>query len=198
MNNSPTTFDKILDSARVLIIKGGYNSFSYADIADAVGIKKASIHHHFPSKVDLVRTLLVRYRNEMETGTANIDLQIPTPLDKFRAYTGYWEKCIVDESAPLCICALLASELPALPEEIQAEIKAFFTALSSWLTNVFANGVKQQSLQIFNDPSIEAELFMATIHGAMLSARAYDNPEIFGVIINPFLERFSPHQSAVI
>ncbi|UMO89950.1 TetR/AcrR family transcriptional regulator [Pectobacterium sp. PL64] len=28
----------------------GYSSFSYADFATKIGISKASIHHHFPSK----------------------------------------------------------------------------------------------------------------------------------------------------
>lgn len=191
MKTSTTTSDKILDSARALIIAGGYNAFSYADVAEAVGIRKPSIHHHFPSKVDLVRTLLTSYRNQMEAGIAEIDLQIPDPLEKLRAYAGYWEKCILDASAPFCICALLASELPVLPKELQSEIKTFFTQLSGWLTSVFEQGVQQQSLQIINAPYVEAEFFMATIHGAMLSARAYGDPKRFGIIASPLLARLS-------
>ena len=58
MSNLPNTSDEILASARNLIMSGGYNGFSYADISEVVGIRKASIHHHFPSKVDLVRELV--------------------------------------------------------------------------------------------------------------------------------------------
>lgn len=195
MNTSTSTFDKILDSARSLIIAGGYNGFSYADIADAVGIRKASIHHHFPTKVDLVRTLLSLYRDQLEAGIAEIGRQVPDPLGKLRAYRGYWEKCILDASAPFCICALLASELPALPEDLRLEVKAFFTALSGWLTSVFDEGLQQQSIQIRNEPAVEAESFIAMIYGAMLSARAYDDPKMFGVIVNPLLDRLSIHQS---
>ncbi|MEN0038375.1 MAG: TetR/AcrR family transcriptional regulator [Cellvibrio sp.] len=193
MNNTSTTSDKILASARALLITGGYNGFSYADIAETIGIRKASIHHHFPGKVDLVRTLLRLYRQEMEMGTSKIDLVVTNPLDKLRTYTSYWEKCISDQSAPLCICALLASELPALPEEIQIEIKAFFTALSTWLTTVFEDGAKQKSFSLLSEPAVEAESFMAMIHGAMLSARAYGNPKMFGIIVNPLLERIAIH-----
>jgi TetR/AcrR family transcriptional repressor of nem operon len=32
---------------------------------------------------------------------------------------------------------------------------------------------------------------MATIHGAMLSARAYGDPKMFGVITGPLLDRLS-------
>ena len=45
---------RIRETAHDLIAERGYFGFSYADIAETVGIRKASIHHHFPSKVDLV------------------------------------------------------------------------------------------------------------------------------------------------
>jgi TetR/AcrR family transcriptional repressor of nem operon len=115
MSNLSTTSDDILACARSLIVAGGYNGFSYADIADVVGIRKASIHHHFPGKVDLVRTLVARYREEAEAGMANLELQVSDPLEQLRSYAGYWEACIADASAPFCVCALLASQLPVLP-----------------------------------------------------------------------------------
>ena len=34
---------------------------SYADLAEVVGIRKASIHHHFPTKTDLAIALLRSY-----------------------------------------------------------------------------------------------------------------------------------------
>ncbi|MGO7998244.1 TetR/AcrR family transcriptional regulator, partial [Rhizobium ruizarguesonis] len=64
MSNLSPTSDSILTSARALIMTGGYHGFSYADIAAVVGIRNASIHHHFPSKTDLVRPLVVRYRED--------------------------------------------------------------------------------------------------------------------------------------
>ncbi len=51
MGNLLPTSDEILASAGNLIISGGYNSFSYADIAEVVGIRKAGVHHHFPSSI---------------------------------------------------------------------------------------------------------------------------------------------------
>ncbi|MFL5019319.1 MAG: TetR/AcrR family transcriptional regulator, partial [Rhizobium sp.] len=80
MSNLSTTSDEILASARALIMTGGYNGFSYADIAAVVGIRKASIHHHFPSKTDLVRTLVVRYREDAEAGIAGLEQHVRDPL----------------------------------------------------------------------------------------------------------------------
>ncbi|MER9872232.1 TetR/AcrR family transcriptional regulator [Mesorhizobium sp. M0195] len=192
MSNLSTTSDDILACARSLIVAGGYNGFSYADIADVVGIRKASIHHHFPSKVDLVRTLVAGYREEAEAGMANVELHESDPLEQLRIYAGYWEACIADASAPFCICALLASELPVLPEEVSLEVRAHFRSLSAWLTSVLERGARRGQFQLMSTPRAEAEAFMATVHGAMLSARAYGDPTIFGVITGPLLERLAP------
>ncbi len=168
MSNLSTTADDILACARSLIVAGGYNGFSYADIADVVGLRKASIHHHFPSKVDLVRTLVARYRKEAEAGMANLELQVSDPLEQLRFYTGYWEACIADASAPFCVCALLASQLPVLPEEVGLEVRAHFRSLSAWLTSVLERGARHGQLQLKSTPRAEAEALMATVHGAML------------------------------
>jgi TetR/AcrR family transcriptional repressor of nem operon len=191
MNKSSTTSDDILACARSLIVTGGYNGFSYADIAEVVGIRKASIHHHFPSKSDLVRTLVGRYREAAEEGVTNLELSVSGPLEQLRAYIGYWKACIGDASAPFCVCALLASELPILPEEVALEIRAFFRFLSGWLTAVLERGVQQKAIALLHPPQVEAEIFMATVHGAMLSARAYGDTKVFGKIMDPMLERMA-------
>jgi TetR/AcrR family transcriptional repressor of nem operon len=51
---------KILDVADDLVQRVGLNAMSYKHISDAVGIRKASIHHHFPKKENLVDQLLER------------------------------------------------------------------------------------------------------------------------------------------
>lgn len=191
MTRSPTTAEDILDCARSLIATGGYNGFSYADIAKVVGIRKPSIHHHYASKAELVKTLVVRYREAAQDGIGNLERAIADPLDRLRAYIAYWKTCIGDASAPFCVCALLASELPALPDDVALEIRAYFRFLSGWLTSVLERGAAQGVIVLTDTPHIEAEAFMATVHGAMLSARAYGNTEIFGLILDPQLARLS-------
>ena len=191
MIGSPTTYDDILSCARSLLIGGGYNGFSYADIAKVVGIRNASIHHHFPTKSELVRTLVARYREEAAAGIAELERQIADPAEQLRAYIGYWEACIADSSAPFCVCALLASQIPVLPEEIVVEVRAHFRTLSAWLTSVLERGARQGGLHFTSTAKAEAEAFMASVHGAMLSARAYGDPGIFGVVTHPLLERLT-------
>lgn len=192
MSNLLTTSDEIMASARTLIVSGGYNGFSYADIAGVVGIRKASIHHHFPSKADLVRALVKRYREDAEVAVAGLEQNVPDPLELLKTYAGHWAKCIEDASRPFCVCAMLASELPALPPEVAGEVNGFFRFLSTWLTSVMERGSKEGRLNLSSEPRVEAEAFMAFVHGAMLSARAYGTPEVFTTILAPALERLSP------
>jgi len=182
---------EIAACARSLLATGGYNGFSYADISESVHISKASIHHHFPSKAELVRTVLVRYREEARAGMAALEQQIPDPRAQLEAYAGYWATCIRDGSSSFCICALLAAELPAIPSEVADEVRSHFLDLTAWLASVLARGASQEVLFLRTSPEAEAMNFMATVHGAMLSARAYGDPDVFETIVQPLMHRLS-------
>lgn len=189
MTSHSNTYFEILHCARRLLILGGYNGFSYADIAESVKIRKASIHHHFPTKVDLVRTLVELYRKEAEAGIAALERHFPDPDAQLRAYIGYWLGCIGDAEKGYCVCALLASQIPVLPEDVCKEVRAHFQTLSAWLTSVLERGAQEGRVRLASDARAEAEVFMATVHGAMLSARAYGDSQMFGVITQPLLQR---------
>jgi TetR/AcrR family transcriptional repressor of nem operon len=53
-------------------------------------------------------------------------------------------------------------------------------------------GSKNGSLNLTSEPHVEAEAFLATVYGAMLSARAYGKPEVFSTILAPALNRLTP------
>lgn len=190
MSDLSSTAEEILRLTRPLILAGGYDGFSYADISNVVGIRKASIHHHFPTKAQLVRVLVEQYRREALEGLKKMDSAIADSAEKLRAYTGYWQTCITSGSEPFCVCALLASQMPALPDEVAAEVKAHFRALAAWLATVLRDGLEQGSLHMTHEPEVEAEVFVATVHGAMLSSRAHGNAAVFEMIVRPLVERF--------
>lgn len=54
-----TARDEILDAAAELFTTRGFTSTSTRMIADAVGIRQASLYHHFTCKEDLLAALLV-------------------------------------------------------------------------------------------------------------------------------------------
>lgn len=183
MKSMASTSDKILDVAQSLIVAGGYNGFSYADISAAIGIRKASIHHHFPTKVALVAVLLDRYRRQAEEGLTSLLEQVSSPVEQLQSYLNYWRACVLDASPSFCVCAMLAGEMQMLPEEIASRVRAHFHGLAGWLASVLRAGAEQGLFRLERSPEEEAQALMASVHGAMLSARAFGDPELFGTIV---------------
>jgi TetR/AcrR family transcriptional repressor of nem operon len=182
---------EIVAHARSMLVGGGYNSFSYADIADKVSITKASIHHHFPSKSSLVKTVVALYREEARTGLAALEGKLGDPMAALSAYANYWAECIRSGNAPFCICAMLATEMPTIPEEVALEVRGHFQDLLAWLTSVLKKGAALGQFHLVKGPAVEARSFMAVVHGAMLTARALDDPKVFQAIVQPAILRLT-------
>lgn len=187
-----TTQQKLIDSARHLIQTRGYNGFSYADVAEEVQVRKASIHHHFPAKSDLARAVVEQSRALIVEQTRSLGGGAFDPQEQLRMYTGYWEKCIADASAPFCVAGMLASELPTLPADLASDVQAHFRDLSNWLEIVLTQGAQMGSFELQGSARQEAESFMAMVYGAMLAARAYNDPKVFGEIVATGLNRLTP------
>jgi TetR/AcrR family transcriptional repressor of nem operon len=184
MKSKTSTSEKILDVAQSLIVAGGYNGFSYADISAAIGIRKASIHHHFPTKAELVAVLVDRYRRQAEAGLKSLREQFSSPAEQLQSYSEFWQTCIRDASQSFCVCAMLAGEMQMLPEEVASRVRAHFDNLAKWLTSVLQAGVEQDVFRLNKRPAEEAQMLMASVHGAMLSARAFGDPGLFGTIVS--------------
>lgn len=182
---------EIIAYTRQLLTSGGYKSFSYADLAERVDIRKASIHHHFPGKADLVKAVVMEYRAEARAGLKAMDEQINDPLLQVKAYVDYWAHCIKEGNSPFCICVMLAAEMPILPEEVAHEVTGHFSDLSGWLAQQLAKGQDAGVFQLSAGAETEAKTLMASVHGAMLSARAFKNAEVFDQIVYPLLRKIT-------
>jgi TetR/AcrR family transcriptional regulator, transcriptional repressor for nem operon len=188
---SGETAERIMDVAHQLLAERGYSAFSYADIAENIQIRKASIHHHFPTKAALVVAVLERHRNRMKEGTNALDQQISSPVDRLAAYAAHWEDCIHSGTEPFCIAALLGAELPSLPPEVQAEAKKHFKYLRGWIARTMEQGVRERIIKLSATPDVEADAFMAIVHGAMISARIYGSSIVFKQITADAIQHLS-------
>jgi TetR/AcrR family transcriptional regulator, transcriptional repressor for nem operon len=187
---SPTAA-QIVASARALLSTRGYDGFSYADIAATVGISKASIHHHFQSKAELVRRVVEAYRAEALDGMAALRDQVPDPVARLQAWTHYLQTCIRDGSLPFCICAMLATEMATIPDAVGAVVRGHFDDLSGWLAVLLAEGARSGQFRLHAAAPAEALALMASIHGAMISARAYKDPALFAAISDSLVARLA-------
>jgi TetR/AcrR family transcriptional repressor of nem operon len=189
------TADRILQKAHALIADLGYSGFSYADVSEAVQIRKASIHHHFPTKAGLVVAVLQAHREKLVQGTRALDEQLEDPFARLQAYVRHWESCIRGKKESFCVAALLAAEVPSLPKEVRHEIQQHFQELSAWIRRTLEAGVRQRTVKLQGTAEDEAQTFMAIVHGAMLSARALGACEVFEAVTSNALTRIAPRKS---
>jgi len=185
------TANRIIEAGRQLIMRCGYSGFSYADIADAIDIRKASIHHHFPTKPDLVIAVLNDWREMFDADMASLEASGADALEQLRAYVGHWERCIADDTAPFCVAGMLGAELPALPEDVAKAVKAFFENLTAWLEQVLESGVENKLIKLGSSVQTEAATLVSLVYGAMLAARAYGNAALFKEVTDSAIERLA-------
>lgn len=183
------TASKLIDEAGQLIANAGYNGFSYADLAERLGIRKPSIHHHFPSKVDLVVAVVEQQRAAIRSQIAALESDKPDAMEQLLAYVDYWKRCIKDRSATFCLAGVLAVELPGLPPEVSKAVQRHFNDLALWLERVMALGIEQGTIKLELEPRTSAQFFQTAIYGAMVMARAYDDPAKFTFVVDAFLAR---------
>ncbi|MEO1095157.1 MAG: TetR/AcrR family transcriptional regulator [Cyanobacteria bacterium J06638_28] len=181
------TAQHILDVAQDMVRNRGYSAFSYADIAKQVGIRKASIHYHFPSKDELVRELVKQYREGMARACQLIT-RSDIPLDQqLVQFANLYRSGL--ERDQICLCAMLAADFAVLPQSIQDEIQAFFRETEAWLANLLTQGCDAQLWHC--QPSVvqEAKGLIAMLQGAQLLARSTPNSDsAFEELVYPLLE----------
>lgn len=186
------TYQRILDSAQLLIQTRGFNAISYQDISDAVGIKKASIHHHFPSKLSLGKAVIERYRGNFGIALAEAVQEhrlSPRKLLEFYLQP-YREFASTDDR--VCLCGALAGEFLALPVEMQAEVSIFFDEHQQWLRRVLAKGKKLGAFHFTGSAKREARLFFSALQGALVVKRASDNYSQLDDVIGALKARLKP------
>lgn len=182
-----TTAQQILDVAHEILRNRGYSAFSYADISERVGIRKASIHYHFPAKEDLVRTLVQQYRVQMARSCDRISQSPTNPHDRLMAFAELYRVGL--ENQQICLCGMLAADFAVLPASIQAEIRSFFGETEVWLTTLLQDGCDANAWHCSTSPTQEAKGLIAMLQGAQLLARsAVDSVTAFEQVVFPLLQ----------
>jgi TetR/AcrR family transcriptional repressor of nem operon len=180
------TAQHILDVAQDLVRQRGYSAFSYADISEQIGIRKASIHYHFCSKEELARALVNRYREKVRQTLQQIEHNNPDPQEQLMQFCRLYRSGLSHDQ--MCLCGILSAEIAVLPESVQQELEAYFVETEVWLAGVLKRGGETQRLKLRTTPTEEAAFLMATLQGVQLMARTSQGGEAtFDRIMIPLL-----------
>lgn len=185
------TAEQILNVAEEVVRNRGYSAFSYADISKQVGIRKASIHYHFPAKDELVEALVKRYRENMARACNRIAQSSIGPDQQLIQFANLYRDSLAHDQ--VCLCAMLSADFAVLSESVQQELRAFFTETENWLEDLLQKGCDAQLRQCQLATEQEAKGLIAMLQGAQLLARASaDSVTTFEQTVYPLLKaRFS-------
>lgn len=184
------TREHLLESAADLLQRVGYASFSFRDLADAVGIRAASVHYHFPTKADLGVALVDWFRAQSDPKIATLCEAYPNIRDRLLGLADHVAEhtCTSGKSCPI---NLLLSEFSVLPEVLQHKVRAWvddcINSMASWLDQGRIAG----QLSFPGSPINQARLVWSVIeHGTQLARTHPDQP--FGGLMRHLVATMTP------
>ncbi|MGQ0486613.1 MAG: TetR/AcrR family transcriptional regulator [Hyphomicrobiales bacterium] len=165
------TSQQILDIAQRLVQTRGFNAFSYADIAEALHVTKASLHYHFSTKADLGVGLIERYDRQMQEALAETGRSGAGAAAKIRAYVRIYSEVLRDDR--MCMCGMLAAEISTLPKAMQSALDRYFEQNERWLAAVLEEGRAEGELRFSGSSADMAQFLIGSLEGSMMLARSH-------------------------
>lgn len=162
---------QIIQIATNLIKEYGYDSFSYKDLSEAVGITKATLHHHFAKKEDLGIAVLQVIKEQLaylEEKTFEID-ESRKRLDFMFASL---RETI--ESKDICPISSMQAEYNVIPDSLKKMISEISRIEIDLLTRILEEGQKDGSFDFQGQAGDQALMLMTSYKGAIMYSRAND------------------------
>ena len=178
MQSSNDIKTQLLDQAEALIQMRGYNDFSFRGLADAVGIKSSSVHHHFRTKGALGAAVTSRYTEKFINLLEEEMLRTQDPKKLLDYYIKLFRNTLI-ENRTMCLCGMLGAEISSLPDEVKIETKKFFDENIEWLKSVFKLHDSKSKIS----PNIKAKRLLALLEGAMIVSRTIEEDKYFDEVV---------------
>lgn len=165
------TLGDIILEARELFREHGYDGASMQDLAERVGLKKASLYTRFPSKEALVPEVLAVTLDEAFAG-------LPRPGGDWRADYAEIVERIADSltQAKRCVGLHLAYGVSGETPEARTAVEAFFTGQRDRIAAILEPGLGAEEAQIVAADTLArlegATLWLATTGDARPMQRA--------------------------
>jgi TetR/AcrR family transcriptional repressor of nem operon len=171
----------LMDFAEYAARSRGFDGFSYADMAKAVGIRKASIHHYFPTKANLSEALIERYQTNLQCSLAEMDAAHATGGERLKALIDLY-RAALNDGHTVCLCVAFSTSRESLSEAVIDRVGAVRETMLRWIAATFKLGQRDGSISAVNNPVLEAHATLAMLEGAHLSARIEEDPAAFDLV----------------
>jgi TetR/AcrR family transcriptional regulator, transcriptional repressor for nem operon len=175
------TKQRIMDAARPTVQAHGYSGLSFRELAKEIGIKSASIHHHFPRKADLGVALARRYWEDSAAVLEKLLDKSSNPIHALRQYPATFRQALENHNR-ICLCSFMAAEYDDLPEAVKKEVQTFADVNVAWLSKVLsaANVVSSE------ESESRARAIFSAVAGAQLMARSRSDISLYDSLVDSY------------
>ena len=178
------TRDQIAERIAAVFIQRGYEGATLAQLAEATGLGRASLYHHFPGgKAEMAAELLRRCVADLQRRAFRHLGRKQSPEKRLtRFIDGFAEYC--QDGTRACLIAVLAQG-----SAVEAHGDAIHRQYSDWLTDLTrtfeASGAKPKRARR------EAEQLLAELYGSLLTSQLTGDVGTFKRAVNRLNKRFS-------
>ena len=178
---SSSSKEAILAAARRTAQAHGYSGLNFRDLADEVGIKAASIYHHFPSKADLGAAVARRYWEDTAARLESMLAETSDPVRCLRQYPDVFRRSL-ENANRMCLCSFMAAEYDDLPDVVKKEVQTFADVNVAWLSRVLSAAAVVRAEQ----SEQRARAIFAAVAGAQLIARSRADISLYDALIESY------------
>lgn len=132
-----TTREHILHLGQELFRTRGFNGFSYYDLADALKVRPAAIHYHFPTKDDLAHAIIKQERATFHAFAEKAD-QLPDQRQRLRRFVHTFAEHA--EAHRLCLVGASGADFASFGAGVHREIRQMASDILAWLERTLDEG----------------------------------------------------------
>ena len=183
--------DAILHATCQLLGAKGFDAMTMDDVAQAVGIAKASLYKHFSSKEDLCCAAMVQVLGRVRAFIDSLEVAL-SPIDKLRAVVRW------------SLQSLLAQEMPLLPSR-NSSLRAVLMANKEYIDGLvmvsdqIGESITQAQAQAAIDPKLSPLLVLYTLYaracdpvvGFLKDSGQYKDEEIVELVVGTCFDGLS-------
>ncbi|WP_050626956.1 TetR/AcrR family transcriptional regulator [Bradyrhizobium viridifuturi] len=159
----------------------GYGGLNFRDLAAEVGIKAASIYHHFPSKAELGAAVARRYWEDTAAQLEAMLAETADPVRCLRRYPEVFRKALENDNR-MCLCSFMSAEVDDLPDAVKQEVQTFADVNVAWLSKLLVAA----RLASARKSEQRARAIFAAVAGAQLMARSRSNISLYDALIDSY------------
>ncbi|MGD2108587.1 MAG: TetR/AcrR family transcriptional regulator [Phycisphaerae bacterium] len=191
-----STKDRLVEAARALFLRNGYESTGVAEILETAGARSGSLYYFFKRKEDLLLAVLDRYVELLHPVVLDpVFERVADPIDRvFAVLSGYRKMLIATDCAQGCPIGNLALEMSEKSEAVREKVVLNFENWRKAIRACLMEAGPKLPADIDRDGL--ATFILTVMEGGVMQARAHRNVEPFDASVAMLRDYFARILSA--